>query len=206
MLLTACLDEPFAIRAIFWPCRSGSVFEDFKELLGMEYWNGVRLNTERIDRIREDNGTGGHRIQTTVKDVRIAVAIDFGFGDATEPGIETFDYPVLPAMLASRLMHRKPSLPRSSRRSLRWAVQSHERLSVDARLVFRFREVSVHESNLGNLCAMRNLNTRGDTGQLDTDIGEDAPPLQRRRSTISVVRTVSGRTDRRGDRGPEDFP
>ena len=63
-----------------------------------------------MDRIREDNKYGGFRIRTTagVGSARIAVAIDIGFGDATEPGFEMLDYPVPLDMPTPRLRGYAP--------------------------------------------------------------------------------------------------
>src|SRR3984893_383266 len=50
-----------------------------------------------IDRIRKELKYGGLRIKTnaTVDGARVRVAIDIGFGDATEPGLVEMDLPVL---------------------------------------------------------------------------------------------------------------
>ena len=63
-----------------------------------------------MDRIREDNEYGGLRIRTKagIGGARIAVAVDIGFGDATEPGLEMLDYPVLLDMPAPRLRGYAP--------------------------------------------------------------------------------------------------
>ena len=104
MLLMAWFDEPFrGSRDLDLLGRGDpdpqSVLEDFKEILGMERRDGVRFDADRtrMDRIREDNEYGGFRIRTTagIGGARIAVAVDIGFGDATEPGIKMLDYPVL---------------------------------------------------------------------------------------------------------------
>ena len=59
----------------------------------MEHRDGVHFDVDRVcmDRTPEDNEYGGFRIRTTawIKGTRIAVTIDIGFGDATEPSIET---------------------------------------------------------------------------------------------------------------------
>ena len=117
MLLMAWFDEPFrGSRDLDLLGRGDpdpqSVLEDFREILGMEHRDGVRFDADRarIDRIREDNEYGGLRIRTTagIGGARIAVAVDIGFGDATEPGIEMLDYPVLLDMPAPRLRGYAP--------------------------------------------------------------------------------------------------
>ena len=70
MLLLAWFGEPFrGSRALDLLGRREpqSVFEDFREILGMEHRDGVRFDVDqsRIDRIREDNEYGGLRVRTT---------------------------------------------------------------------------------------------------------------------------------------------
>ena len=117
MLLMAWFDEPFrGSRELDLLGRGDpdpqSVIEDFREILGMEHRDGVRFDAGRahMDRIREDNEYGGLRIRTTagIGGARIAVAVDIGFGDATEPGIEMLDYPVLLDMPVPRLRGYAP--------------------------------------------------------------------------------------------------
>ena len=118
MLLMAWFDEPFRgsrdldLLGRGNPDPQSSVLEDFKEIFGMEHQDGVRFDADRarIDRIREDNEYGGLRIRTTagIGGARIAVAVDIGFGDATEPGIEMLDYPVLLDMPVPRLRGYAP--------------------------------------------------------------------------------------------------
>jgi predicted nucleotidyltransferase component of viral defense system len=59
----------------------------------------------RAEPIREDVEYGGVRLRTqaTLDGARIAVVIDIGFGDATAPGAELIDYPVLLNLPAPRL-------------------------------------------------------------------------------------------------------
>ena len=112
MLLMTWFDEPFRGTRDLDLLGDGdptpqSVLEVFREVLGAEGQDGVRFNAggARIDRIREDNDYGGLRIRTTAEigGARIAVGVDIGFGDATEPGAEVIDYPVLLDMPAPRL-------------------------------------------------------------------------------------------------------
>ncbi len=71
----------------------------FREILREDTNDGVTFDVAalRIDRIREEMEYGGLRLRTTanVGGARIAITIDIGFGDATEPGIEVLDYPTL---------------------------------------------------------------------------------------------------------------
>lgn len=112
MLLMTWFDEPFrGTRDLdllgYGDPTPHSVLEAFREVLGTEGPDGVRFDAggARIDRIREDNDYGGLRIRTTAEigGARIAVGVDIGFGDATEPSVEVIDYPVLLDMPAPRL-------------------------------------------------------------------------------------------------------
>lgn len=79
----------------------------FREVLGQEQPDGVVFDTSatRISRVREENEYGGLRMRATgdIGGARIAVNVDVGFGDATEPAAEWLDYPVLLDMPAPRL-------------------------------------------------------------------------------------------------------
>lgn len=112
MLLMTWFDEPFrGTRDLdllgYGDPTPESVLEVFREVLGTEGQDGVRFDADaaRIDRIREDNDYGGLRIRTTaeISGARIAVGVDIGFGNATEPSAEVIDYPVLLDMPAPRL-------------------------------------------------------------------------------------------------------
>ena len=112
MLLMTWFDEPFrGTRDLdllgYGDPTPESVLEVFREVLGREGPDGVRFDASgvQIDRIREDNDYGGLRIRTTAEigGARIAVGVDIGFGDATEPSVEVIDYPVLLDMPAPRL-------------------------------------------------------------------------------------------------------
>ena len=105
MLLMTWFDEPFrGTRDIdllgYGDPNPQSVLQAFREILSIERDDGVRFdaNGARIDRIREDKAYGGLRIRTTaeIDGARIAISVDVGFGDATEPDAEMLDYPVLP--------------------------------------------------------------------------------------------------------------
>jgi predicted nucleotidyltransferase component of viral defense system len=84
-----------------------AVLDVFREVLGQEQPDGVVFDAgaARISRIREENEYGGLRIRATadIAGARIAVNVDVGFGDATEPPAEWLDYPVLLAMPVPRL-------------------------------------------------------------------------------------------------------
>lgn len=112
MLLMTWFDEPFrATRDLdllgYGDPSPEAVLEVFRDLFGMEKNDGVQFDAAaaRVDRIREDNDYGGLRIRTRaeIDGARIAIAVDIGFGDATDPGAEMLDYPVLLDMPAPRL-------------------------------------------------------------------------------------------------------
>jgi len=69
--------------------------------------DGVTFDAEAltVDRIREGVSYGGLRLQTwaNVGGARVRVAIDIGFGDAVEPGVEEVEYPTLLDLPAPRL-------------------------------------------------------------------------------------------------------
>lgn len=80
----------------------------FKAVLSREVDDdGVTFDAEAltVDRIREGVAYGGLRLQTwaSVGGARVRVAIDIGFGDAVEPGVEEVEYPTLLDMPAPRL-------------------------------------------------------------------------------------------------------
>ena len=112
MLLMTWFDEPFrATRDLdllgYGDPSPEAVLEVFRDLFGMEKNDGVQFDAAaaRVDRIREDNDYGGLRVRTRaeIDGARIAIAVDIGFGDATDPGAEMLDYPVLLDMPAPRL-------------------------------------------------------------------------------------------------------
>lgn len=84
----------------------------FRGILAKDVNDGVTFDSAalRIDRIREELEYGGLRLRTTanVGGARIAITIDIGFGDATEPGIEDVDYPTLLDLPKPRLKAYAP--------------------------------------------------------------------------------------------------
>ncbi len=112
MLLMTWFDEPFrATRDVdFLGCGDPApdvVLRIFKELFSTDLEDGVRFDADgaRVSRVRDENEYGGLRIRTTadIDGARIVVNVDVGFGDATEPGVEMLDYPVLLDMPMPRL-------------------------------------------------------------------------------------------------------
>ena len=112
MLLMTWFEEPFrGTRDLdllgYGDPAPEAVLDVFREVLVQELPDGVVFDTDaaRVSRIREGNEYGGLRIRTTadIAGARIAVNVDVGFGDATEPPAEWLDYPVLLDMPAPRL-------------------------------------------------------------------------------------------------------
>jgi hypothetical protein len=79
----------------------------FQEVCAIQIDDGVDIDAAglRVDLIREALEYGGLRLRTTatVAAARVSVVIDIGFGDATEPGIEEVELPVLLNQPAPRL-------------------------------------------------------------------------------------------------------
>ena len=79
----------------------------FREILAIYDQDGVNFDVAaaRIDRIREQIEYGGLRIRTIAEigGAKVPVSVDIGFGDATEPGAEDLDFPVMLEMSAPKL-------------------------------------------------------------------------------------------------------
>ncbi len=112
MLLMTWFDEPFrGTRDLdllgYGDPAPEAVLDVFREVLGQERPDGVVFDAgaARISRIREEDEYGGLRLRASadIAGARIAVNVDVGFGDATEPPAEWLDYPVLLDMPAPRL-------------------------------------------------------------------------------------------------------
>ncbi|MCY3985405.1 MAG: nucleotidyl transferase AbiEii/AbiGii toxin family protein [Roseovarius sp.] len=112
MLLLTWFDEPLrGTRDLdllgYGDPAPDAVLDIFREVLGQERPDGVVFDAgaARIGRIREEKEYGGLRMRVTadIAGARIAISVDVGFGDATEPPAEWLDYPVLLDMPAPRL-------------------------------------------------------------------------------------------------------
>jgi predicted nucleotidyltransferase component of viral defense system len=79
----------------------------FREVCAIAMDDGVVFDVDalNVDRIREELEYGGLRLQTTAHlgRTRVKVSIDVGFGDATEPGLEDMDLPVMLSLPAPHL-------------------------------------------------------------------------------------------------------
>lgn len=79
----------------------------FRDILAIDDQDGVQFDVAaaRIDRIREEAEYGGVRIRTVAEigGAQVPVSLDIGFGDATEPGTEDLNFPVMLDMPAPKL-------------------------------------------------------------------------------------------------------
>lgn len=104
MLLTTWFADPLRpTRDLdllgFGDADSEAMLGTFKEILSVPADDGIEFDVDalRIDRIRDEMEYGGVRLRTTanISGARIPIAVDIGFGDATEPGLEKLVYPLL---------------------------------------------------------------------------------------------------------------
>jgi predicted nucleotidyltransferase component of viral defense system len=71
----------------------------FREICAIKADDAVVFDTDKliVDRMREETGYSGLRLKTyaTVDGARVRVVVDIGYGDATEPGLNVIELPVL---------------------------------------------------------------------------------------------------------------
>lgn len=71
----------------------------FREICAIEADDAVTFDNDAlvVDTVRDESGYSGLRLKTyaNVDGARIRVVIDIGYGDATEPGLEEIELPVL---------------------------------------------------------------------------------------------------------------
>lgn len=104
MLMTTWFDAPFRptrdldLLGYGDPDAAG-MLEIFGEVCAIEGNDGVIFDGTGliVDRIRDELEYDGLRLRTNadIGGATVRVSIDIGFGDATEPGLEELDYPVL---------------------------------------------------------------------------------------------------------------
>jgi predicted nucleotidyltransferase component of viral defense system len=84
----------------------------FREICAIEADDAVAFNLDAlvVDRVRDESGYSGLRLKTyaTVDGARVRVVIDIGYGDATEPGLNEIELPVLLDQPAPRLRAYPP--------------------------------------------------------------------------------------------------
>jgi predicted nucleotidyltransferase component of viral defense system len=112
MLLTSWFDLPMRpTRDIdllgFGDDDSEAMLKTFREILAVEADDGIQFDRDAlmVERIRDHLAYGGIRLRTkaSIDGALVAVVIDIGFGDATEPGAEKIVYPVMLDQPAPRL-------------------------------------------------------------------------------------------------------
>lgn len=112
MLMTTWFDNPFRPTQDvdflgFGDANPEVMLEVFREICDVQIDDGVIFdkNALTIDSMRDDQIYGGLRIKTnaTIASAQIRIAIDIGFGDATEPGLVDLQMPVLLDQPAPRL-------------------------------------------------------------------------------------------------------
>lgn len=112
MLVTTWIDNPQrGTRDLdflgFGATTGEAMLKVFRDILSEDMSDGVSFDLEalRLDTIRDELEYGGLRVRTraTVGGAVIPVVVDIGFGDATEPGVEELDYPVLLDFPAPRI-------------------------------------------------------------------------------------------------------
>lgn len=78
---------------------AGPMLGLFREICAIDIDDGVVFDNDVlvVDQIREELAYGGLRIKTRamIGGASIPIVVDVGFGDATEPGLEDLDLPVL---------------------------------------------------------------------------------------------------------------
>jgi predicted nucleotidyltransferase component of viral defense system len=84
----------------------------FREIAAIPVDDGLTYDIDALKAalIRDDQHYGGVRLRTTatLAGARIPIVIDVGFGDATEPGLQEIDLPVLLGMPAPHLLAYPP--------------------------------------------------------------------------------------------------
>lgn len=104
VLLTTWFDDPHRpTRDVdflgFGDADPETILNAFREICAMKADDGVEFSVGdlAVDRTREELEYGVLRLKTNalVGAARVRVVIDIGFGDATEPGLEEMDLPVL---------------------------------------------------------------------------------------------------------------
>jgi predicted nucleotidyltransferase component of viral defense system len=104
MLATVWFDDPHRPTGDidllgFGDSDADAMLRIFRDVCALAADDAVTFDAAglRVDRVREELAYGGLRIRTTatVDRARVTVAIDIGFGDATEPGLQEVELPVL---------------------------------------------------------------------------------------------------------------
>jgi len=104
MLMRYWLDDPHRpTRDLdllgFGDSDSELTLKIFREICAIKADDAVVFDIDGlvVDRVRDESGYGGLRLKTyaTVDGARVRLVIDIGYGDATEPGLNDIELPVL---------------------------------------------------------------------------------------------------------------
>lgn len=94
------------------PDDADTLIATFRNIAAIELDDGIAFDPQsvRADAIREDNRYGGLRVRLNgrISNVRCALQIDVGFGDAVTPGPRTVVFPVLLDDLAAPTLRVYP--------------------------------------------------------------------------------------------------
>ena len=117
MLMTTWFDTKFRpTRDLdflgFGDPEPDKVRDVFREICGVAQDDGVVFDADalKVERNREELEYGGLRLKTQafIDGARVSVVIDVGFGDATQPGLDEIEYPVLLDAPAPKLRGYRP--------------------------------------------------------------------------------------------------
>lgn len=117
MLITAWFENPYRpTRDVdllgFGDPDAVAMLGLFREICAIDIDDGVVFDNDAlvVDQIREELAYGGLRIRTRARidGASIPIVVDVGFGDATEPGLEDLDLPVLLDQPSPRLKAYAP--------------------------------------------------------------------------------------------------
>ena len=94
------------------PNDAATLIATFRDIAGIDMDDGIAFDPQsvRADTIREDNRYGGLRVRLTarISNVRCALQIDVGFGDAVTPAPRSAVFPVLLADLPAPRLRAYP--------------------------------------------------------------------------------------------------
>ena len=96
----------------FGPDDAGTLIATFRDIAAIDLNDGIAFDPQsvRADAIRDDNRYGGLRLRLNglINNVRCALQIDVGFGDAVTPAPQTVVFPVLLDDLAAPTLRVYP--------------------------------------------------------------------------------------------------
>jgi predicted nucleotidyltransferase component of viral defense system len=210
MLVTTWFDDPHRptrdidLLGFGDPSQDG-MLSIFREVCCTKCDDGMIFDAAalRVDVIREELKYGGLRLRTeaTLASARIAIVVDIGFGDSTEPGDEKIDLPVLLDLPAPKLrayaretviaekFHAMVALGRANSRMKDfydvWLLSkssqfTDDRLPRAIAATFKRRETLIPDSlpDALTLGFAKDENKRRQWAAFVRDLAKDAPPLE----------------------------